>query len=454
MSSEDLNAGGGRIEPTEKPRLRRVGVIRDAAQSKPDHTPPPGSMDPERVERITEGWGAKIKRFAVETLSSVAESARHSIIGDAFEYVERMGVRFMNRHAVKSSENAYQKTHERSTKAEEKMNAHGQIVSSLENRLQRFNETVARIQKEGLLDPKSAIKAEAEKAALVKKIEQGKAAREKAQARLQELNDVKAGIENKQKAIAQRVAERVAERTRPFEQRVESLKPQRDQLSSEIEQRRDHQKYFVERAALLEKELRDSPFGFERDVLKKTIAEIKKELKKNDNEIAERSEARDKIEKRMDAAQTRVGKWQALGREFGRATTRESANQQSSVHEITTPNVPPASGEGGPAVPGSALVGFKGIQITPNEYISLWNKHFASEARLPENEAARLRAYNVAHPRLLDMQSDPESTEVSTRRYLIEQKTLGQLKLSEKEIDERLSSMRQYILNYAHADNR
>ena len=429
-------------------------------QNPGENHPQPGvrterPMHPAVAARETEGWGAKLKRFASEAVSFTAEKARHSMLGDVAANIERAGIRLMDRRAVNKTENAYQKVHGRTIKIDTKITAYNLKVTKLEDSLKQLDASVARQQGLGHLDSKTAVKAAKERATLEQRIEKDKAARDKAQVRLQKLNNVKAGFENKEKAIAEKVITRVDEKVRPFERRLEEFQPKREQLSLEIENFRGRREHFMTQAAALEAELKGAAFGFERDILKKTISEVQAELKKTDNYIESRMSARAKIEKRMSAAETRLEKWRTVSSEFGRITNRTRGYVAPGAREAVTPDFgrrgysfdapsapayPPAGG--GPAAPGNEPGSFENINVTPNAYLALWNAHFGSDAKL--SEIPSKNPFGLK-PEDLEQSGSAYWLEEFLRQHFAKQRSAGELKLSKNETEKRLASMRQYI---------
>lgn len=179
-----------------------------------------------------------------------------------------------------------------------------------------------------------------------KRIEKINKVKDKLETKLQYRNNKKAVYENKRKTIVEGVSEKIGERLRPHENRMEKLRGRKGKLEAEINDFAALKDDFNKEVEELEADLGQASFRVEKKMLKEAISLIKKELRGAEKNLETRSNQKLAIENRLAKINKKANKWRDLRNAFVRVSQRkveyQTTNKKDEVIDSRRKEVEPA----------------------------------------------------------------------------------------------------------------
>ncbi len=312
---------GLKVENRPAPHLHLVPPAAPKIHADNDNRPAPESKSrfAEAKQRLSESVSGVMPEVQ-EKAKDLFEKTRHTAIGDKFAALERLGVHWFNRPQLKATESRYQSAHLKAAAAEEKHNKHGNAVSSLKRQLTELDAA-----------PVSRAR-EKRRAALEKQLFKAEQKQEKSSGKLKELNSIKAGWENKQKTVAERVAAQVEHKSRPYVERHREWESRFKELESHIDHDRALHSSLGHELSLLESQRRNTPL-WERSEIRAKIKAVKIARAEAEHTIEKNRTKLHRVEGKMAKSKTRIDKWQAVSNHFGRVAARKRHYGEASQHD-------------------------------------------------------------------------------------------------------------------------
>ncbi len=215
--------------------------------------------------------------------------------------------------------------HGKATRLKFELGSEKQRIEQMEAQKIKHAELLDKFQKEAgyLLDAKTLTKATLEKEDLQKQIDKEKTRMERMQSSLEWRNQKKAIYERQRKDVCEDVIGRIGEKLQPFENKLENLRGQREQLNLETENFKKIKEGLVQKMGVLEGEARRATFQFERKVYGGRIKEIQKALKESEKLAKDRAKSENKIDKDIAKFDKKASPWRDKKTEFDRISKRE-----------------------------------------------------------------------------------------------------------------------------------
>jgi hypothetical protein len=398
--------------PEEKFANVKQHPLKKSQKEKPDITDRPTEKIPDEFirqhlrnpfnvkqlgEDTIKAVGNKIAEATKTVGTKVAETARHSVLGDAWAAMQRTGIRLLHNHHIADTERLYQKAHLKSIKLGVNHSNSEQVVNGLTERLAEFDKRVAKLKSGKIRNAKAEISAEKERAGILQQLEQAKIKLDRAKKPLDAINNTKAQWENAQKKFVEGALNHAKEKMSPFTERFGALQSRRKELTADIANFNTiKEKGAAEIESLKERLDSKDTFKFEKPEIKKQIADIKHRLKVMDKKYQDALRENSKLETKMSAVSKRLGKWHNLEDEYAHITRRERAYEHPDKERVAPnlnrkghsfdefaqkPTAPEKAkgSEGEKEGPEKSEAQEELAQITPGGYIAGWNWLFKNE---------------------------------------------------------------------------
>ena len=348
-------------------------------------------------------------------LSSGLDRLHHTRIGDAAHALERAGVRWgLKSFQVARFERNHQFAHEKSVKAEMYYVAQKKMVEVAEQELASLDKKLEEarsftLEGESLTPRRAAalvVALEREQAVQMAKIKSAKKGQDKWAGRLHGHNDTKAHWENRQKTITEQITRSTQELSSPYRERINTLNGEHQRITKSMEKPAQKIKESDEKIAKLEAAMNASPSKGMRGELKRKIAELKSNRMETQGEYDTLKNKHLRVERKLGKANARLRRWDVVENEFNRRTHHGHepvkpefkkvkpnlerrgysfdipAPEEEAEEENKGPEEQPKVQEAEAEVPEKEK-NYENIDISPAEYIELWNKKFGT--RYPPN---------------------------------------------------------------------
>ncbi len=331
----------------------------------------PEIFDSTENKSLFEKLSDKTKEFATDLYANVR-----------MDIVDRAKVMF--------SEKLLDWHHGKATRLKFELGSEKQRIEQMEAQKIKLAEILDKFQKEAghLLDAKTLVKATLEKEDLQKQIDKEKTRMEGMQSSLEWRNQKKDIYERQRKNVCEDVIGRIGEKLQPFENKLDNLKGQREQLNSEIENFRKIKEGLGQKLGTLEEEAQKATFKFEKKVYSERIKEIKNALKESKNLIKDRLKEENKIHKDIAQFDKKAAPWRDKKTEFGRISEREVGativprEKKKEVERVSK------EGEQEQITPEAKNIEERGEEteqapeLKMKDFIDIWNGYFGSKIPL------------------------------------------------------------------------
>lgn len=251
-----------------------------------------------------------------------------------------------------------------------------------------------------------------QRGALEKTIEKLKTKNEKINSNLEYRNRKKGTYENTRKEIVGDVTGRIETILKPYKEKVEALRWQRDQLDQEILSFREKRVSLEQARDSAKKRMGEVRFDFQKKQIKERLKELDKTIKRSEKLVKSRMKKRVDTEHEFAKVDKKADKWRVKHNDFSRITNRKVDYQEAEELRRETPNLgrkevmgreskwgpdarttnpdenaPDAENESGSETKESAPgdtpkkieVHERTRSVSLSDYVEKWNKYFGSD---------------------------------------------------------------------------
>ncbi|HOX21547.1 MAG TPA: hypothetical protein PKZ02_01045 [Candidatus Paceibacterota bacterium] len=270
----------------------------------------PAVLTSEKSKNIFQKLSTGTKELYLNLQEKAAKSALNMKTIDKAQLM--WSDRLLERHERKSVELAAQiSLAEKDTALLEKAEANrASFLQAFKEKHPDYSGDLSKLEKE-------TVKAKQDFQKRIEKISQTK---DKLETKLQYRNDKKAVYENKREMIVEDVSEKISERMKPHERRMEKLQGRKEKLEAEINDFAALKDNFSKEVDDLESDLGQANFRVEKKMLKEAIALIRKELREAEKNIEVRRNQKITIENRLARVNKKANKWRDLRNAFVRVS--------------------------------------------------------------------------------------------------------------------------------------
>jgi hypothetical protein len=397
---------------------------------------------------------------SLEETTKEDTAPNHTIIGRLGARLERFGIKVASAPQKAALEMMYGWRSEHAARAEGKFEERKRDLAKAEEDLVAKDAEVERARTAGdkKFDAKYAIKMGEERAKLVNKRDKAKTRLKSAQVSLEHYNGQKAGWENKQKNLAEKIVVQIDQKLQPSREAFAELARQKGEVDKEIaahtQAREMHEAYLTD----LRARIAANPAVAEKMEIKTKIKTAVEMLNQVNNEYAQLAKEQGRIGAKMNRANLYIGQWDVMRNEQLRETAKDRRHfnpgeqvqeERGAYREPDLSHAPKASepevaaaqtntetsvqtDTPEPANPGAAapMEASQELKTDAGSYIKKWNELFKNEVKINpeafadtykiklgdsipttdiENAIASMLTKGVTGANLLYMKSDIES---------------------------------------------